>query len=194
MSPRQVKEGYCPTCRTKSLLSHRGECLWCDTVVLRDGPVATRRHAGIPVLMQEDVVEEAKRLYDTGRSLRSIARELVERTDYSSEASMVMALSTTFKRRGWAVRARVEQVVMQSTKHGLLKRKDRNRAYVRLQRIKRGEIQNQRCQGVRTQYPHKGEQCSRPARLGSDYCYAHDPAERERIVKQCAQMREARAA
>lgn len=195
VSPREVKQGYCPTCRCESLLTFRGECVWCDTVVLRPEPKrAKRAHAGMPVLMQEDVIEDARRMYATGRSLRSIAAELLDRTDYASEKSFVQALSNTFKARGLPVRSRVEQVVMQSTKHGQLRRKDRNRAYVRMQRIRRGEIQNRQCQGVRLQYPNKGQQCQRPARLGSDYCAQHDPAEREKVIAQCAAMRERRAA
>jgi hypothetical protein len=47
---------------------------------------------------------------------------------------------------------------------------------------------------VRLRYPNKGEACSRPALTGSDYCYQHNPATREKVVAICAQMREARAA
>lgn len=196
MSPREVQQGFCPTCRCESLLSFRGECVWCDTPVATPKERAHKKHsnAGIPVLMQEDVLEEARRMYATGLSLRAVARELLSRTDYASEKSLVMALSTTFKHRGWPVRTRVEQVVLQSTKHGMLRRKDRNRAYIRMQRVRRGEIQNRQCQGTRLQYPHKGEQCSRPARLGSDYCYQHDPSTRQDVVDLCGRMREKRAA
>ena len=195
MSPREVQEGYCPTCRTRSLLSHSGKCVWCDTqVAVREEPRKKKANAGIPVLMQDDVLEDARRIYETGRSLRSIAAELLPRTDYASVRSLAAALSQQFRHRGWPVRGRIEQTVLASTKHGHLRRDHRNPAYVRAQRIARGEIANRPCQGVRLAYPKKGQPCSRPALAGSDYCYQHDPANREKVVAICAQMREVRAA
>ena len=195
MSPREVQEGYCPTCRTRSLLSYRGACVWCDTqVAVREEPRKKRAHAGIPVLMQDDVLDEARRIYETGRSLRSIAAELLERTDYASVRSLAAALAQQFRHRGWPVRGRIEQVVITRTKHGHLRRGKRNPAYIRAQRIARGEIANRPCQGVRLAYPKKGQPCSRPALTGSDYCYQHEPANREKVVAICAQMRDARAA
>jgi len=195
MSPREVQDGYCPTCRTRSLLSYRGACVWCDTqVVVREEPRKKKANAGIPVLMQDDVLEDARRIYETGRSLRSIAAELLPRTDYASVRSLAAALSQQFRHRGWPVRGRIEQVVIQSTTHGQLRRDHRNPAYVRAQRIARGEIANRPCQGVRGAYPNKGAPCSRPALTGSDYCYQHEPANRERVVAICARMRATRAA
>jgi hypothetical protein len=195
VSPREVQEGYCPTCRTRSLLSYSGKCVWCDTVVVvREKPRKKKANAGIPVLMQDEVLEDARRIYETGRSLRSIAAELLPRTDYASVRSLAAALSQQFRHRGWPVRGRIEQVVITRTKHGHLRRGMRNPAYIRAQRIARGEIANRPCQGVRLRYPNKGEPCSRPALTGSDYCYQHAPETREKVVAICAQMREAAAA
>jgi hypothetical protein len=195
VSPREVQEGYCPTCRTRSLLSYSGACVWCDTqVATREEPRKKKANAGIPVLMQDDVLEDARRIYETGRSLRSIAAELLPRTDYASARSLAAALSEQFRHRGWPVRGRIEQTVIASTKHGYLRRDNRNPSYVRAQKIARGEIANRRCQGVRLAYPKKGQPCSAWAVTGSDYCYQHDPATRERVVAICAQMRETRAA
>jgi hypothetical protein len=195
VSPREVQEGYCPTCRTRSLLSYSGKCVWCDTqVAVREQPRKQRANAGIPVLMQDEVLEDARRIYETGRSLRSIAAELFERTDYASVRSLAAALSQQFRHRGWPVRGRVEQTVITRTKHGHLRRGQRNPAYVRAQKIARGEIANRRCQGVRLSYPNKGAPCSGWALTGSDYCYQHAPETRERVVAICAQAREAAAA
>lgn len=196
MSPREVQEGYCPTCRTRSLLMRNGECVWCDTVVLtREQPRKKKKaNAGIPVLMQDDVLEDARRIYATGRSLRSVAAELLPRTDYASVRSLAAALAEQFRHRGWPVRGRIEQVVITHTKHGYFRNGQRNPSYVRYQKIQRGEIRGVTCQGVRLSYPNKGERCSQAARTGSDYCYQHDPATREAVVATCQKMRETRAA
>jgi hypothetical protein len=196
VSPREVQEGYCPTCKTRSLLSRAGLCVWCDTPVAGKTKPAERKrsNAGIPWLMQEDVVQDARKLYETGRSLRSIGAELLSRTDYKSARALANALSTVFHHRGWPVRGRIEQVVITRTKHGRLRRDARDQAYIRYQRRQRGEVRDVICKGVRLSYPRKGEPCSRPALAGSDYCYQHDPATREAVVATCQKMREQRAA
>lgn len=196
MSPREVLEGYCPTCKTRSLLSYAGLCVWCDTPVAARDNLTTRKrsNAGIPWLMQEDVVQDARALYQTGRSLRSIGAELLSRTDYKSARALANALSTVFHHRGWPVRGRIEQTVINSTKHGRLRRDARDPAYVRYQKRQRGEIRGVSCAGVRLSYPRKGEPCSRPAREDSKYCFQHDPATREAVVRICETMRARQAA
>lgn len=202
MTPRP-DSGYCSKCAQVSLLTRGGLCAWCDHPVAprsKATPPATRTKAGanvnrgVPVLMGDDVIEQARVIYATGTSLRAVARELLPRTGYSSEKSLAVALGDQFRHRGWPVRGRVEQVVIVSTKHGKLRRDARDPHYVHAQRVARGEIRGVTCAGVRTQYPRKGEPCSRPARAGSDYCYQHDPETRATVAETCAAMRERKAA
>jgi hypothetical protein len=140
--------------------------------------------------MADDVIEQARVLYETGASLRAVARELLPRTGYASEKSLAVALGDQFRHRGWPVRGRIEQTVMVSTKHGRLRRDSRDPAYVHAQRVARGEVRGVMCAGVRENYPRKGEPCRRPARAGSEFCLQHDPAAREEIAAHLARARE----
>lgn len=191
--------GYCSKCAQVSLLTRGGLCAWCDHPVAPRAaktPPATRPKAGananrgVPVLMGDDVLEHARDLYATGKSLRAVARELLSTTGYSSEKSFVMALSAQFRHRGWPLRGRIEQVVMAQTVHGLARRGNVDPGYRAAQRRKRGEVRGVMCSGVRTHYPRKGEPCQRPARAGSHYCASHDPA---LAAARDANLREARS-
>lgn len=191
--------GYCSECKQTSILTRAGLCAWCDHPVAPRAattPPASRPKAGanvnrgVPVLMGEDVLEDARALYATGLSLRAVAGELLPRTGYSSEKSLVMALGTQFRHRGWPVRGRIEQVVMDSLVHGKARRGNVDPAHRAAVRRRSGEVRGVMCAGVRTQYPRKGEPCQRAARNGSLYCGAHDPALAE---QRAAALRDARA-
>lgn len=190
--PAIPDEGFCPTCKQTALLTRRGKCVWCDTVVAT--PRATRTKAGhnvnrgFPINMGEDVIEEAIARYRAGASVRQVGIELVDRTTYSSAKSLTMALYTQFRHRGIGILSRVEQ----NTKHGLSRREQRDPVYRREARIRRGEIR-----GVMCIEPHAGyhkRPCKRPALAGSGYCMFHDPARRDEVAATLTRARKARAA
>ena len=191
-------EGFCPTCKCTSLLNRTGKCVWCDTQVAMKPSTRSKaganKNRGVPVCMTDDVLEEAHRLHMAGRSLNSVAKELVEKTGYSSWKAMVMGLSTQFKHRGWYVRPRTEATIKASTKHGMARRGRRNNAYWAMLRRKHGLVRDVQCKGVRLSYPHKGDQCQLMARAGSDYCRFHDPEMRDEVVAVVTRARMAKGA
>jgi hypothetical protein len=85
MSPREVQEGYCPTCKTNALLSRSRRCVWCDTYV---HSYSMRR-----AFVDEDTVQEVHEAHQAGESLRSISRRLHNVTGYSTPHSFLMAMT-----------------------------------------------------------------------------------------------------
>ena len=185
-------EGFCPTCKQTALLTRRGRCVWCDTVVAT--PRATRTkvghnvNRGFPINMGEEVIEEAMARYRAGASVRQVAISLVDRTTYSSAKALAGALYVQFRHRGIGILTRAEQ----NTKHGLMRRQQRDPAHVRAARIRRGEIRGVMCQEQHAGY-HKVP-CKRPAQAGSQPCFYHDPACRDQVAAILAKARQARAA
>lgn len=89
----------CPGCGVRVRPGVRGECLYCETYVL--DPQRGR-------MVDLDAIYEAHERHDAGESLRSIARDLLNATGYTSESAFVNSLCRDFRRRGWAVRSRGE--------------------------------------------------------------------------------------
>ena len=108
MSPREVQEGYCPTCNTNALLSRSRRCVWCDTYV---HSYSMRR-----AFVDEDTVQEVHEAHQAGESLRSISRRLHNVTGYSTPHSFLMAMTCEFRRRGWEVRSRREAAQLHADK------------------------------------------------------------------------------
>lgn len=167
-------DAWCPLCRCVEATTSDGSCVWCGTQTggntvyeLR----SQRAHAGVPYLVDDDVLLEARRLYLTGMSFRRVAAELHSRTAYRTDKVFANALHQCFAYRGWKARDRVAATVAASWRHGL----HGDPAHRARLRRKTGEIRGVMCQGVRAQYPRKGEPCGRAALAGRDYCMAHDP-------------------
>jgi DNA-binding CsgD family transcriptional regulator len=78
------------------------------------GQSAARRTPTAPThrtrCISEELLQEAKRLYGDGLSLRAVARTLLERTSYANAHSAEVALYHQFKRRGWPLRGRGARV------------------------------------------------------------------------------------
>jgi hypothetical protein len=76
------------------------------------GQSSSRRTPATPVprtrCISEGVLQEAKRLYGLGLSLRAVARTLLEQTSYANAHSAEGALRHQFKRRGWPLRGRAQ--------------------------------------------------------------------------------------
>jgi hypothetical protein len=108
MSPREVQEGYCPTCKTNALLSPSRRCVWCDTFVHAYSP---RR-----AFVDEETIREVHEAHHAGESLRSISRRLHNVTGYATPHSFLMAMTKEFRRRGWQVRSRREAAQLHAEK------------------------------------------------------------------------------
>ena len=59
-----------------------------------------------PRCISEEVLQEARRLYGLGLSLRAVAETLLDQTRYANGAEV--ALRFQFKRRGWPLRTRAQ--------------------------------------------------------------------------------------
>lgn len=167
-------DAWCPMCRAIEATLSDGTCVWCGTQTGGNTvctPQVSRSHAGVPYLASEEVLLEARALYLTGMSFRRVAAELHCRTAYTTDKAFANCLHSCFKHRGWKARDRVAATIAASWRHG----KHGDPAHRARLRRRTGEIRGVMCQGVRAQYPRKGEPCSRAALAGRDYCMAHDP-------------------
>ena len=167
-------DAWCPRCRAVEATTADGSCVWCGAQTggntVYDLP-PQRANAGVPYLADEETLLEARRLYLTGMSFRRVAAELHSRTAYRTPNAFANQLHTSFTYRGWKARERVDASVAASWRHGL----HGDPAHRARLRRRTGEIRGVMCQGVRGQYPRKGEPCGRPALAGGDYCIAHAP-------------------
>jgi hypothetical protein len=148
------------------------------------GRDATRRR-GVPARLSDEQLRAAHRLHiAAGLSVRELGRRGWQAWGYATPKSAATALSKGWRRLGLFARDRIEATVKASTVHGHATRAAKARytpEYAEHRKTLRR--QSERCAGVRTQYPRKGERCSRPALIGSEFCWAHDPArEAERVA------------
>lgn len=49
--------------------------------------------------------------------------------------------------------------------------------------------EHRRCEGIKSTYPNKGRRCIEPTMVGSQFCFAHDPARRAEVVRLAAEAR-----
>lgn len=130
----------------------------------------------MPRCIDEETIQEARRLYASGLSIREVAYRIFERTTYASRRSCAQALFEHFARRGWKLRGRIAAVADSNRRRALPRPEPR------------------RCAGVRSNAPRKGQRCRRAPLKGSDYCLGHDPAKRDEVVAHLADLRSRRAA
>jgi hypothetical protein len=122
--------------------------------------------------------------------------ELARRIDwrqlgYASEKSAANSIWRAFHELGLETRTQSESTTLRNRRHGRATRARRAaggdhgpNGYRAWLKREHGRYQP-RCAGTKTTYPGKGRPCTRPAQVGSDFCFAHDPArkhERELVI------------
>lgn len=190
-------DAYCPRCHHVQPSRADGTCLWCDAqtggntvpnIVDRlAGKRKERRssNAGIPWKCSEEQLQEVRRLYLTGLSMRAACEIVQPETGYANAESMAMTMFSVFEQRGWNRRKQNEATAARNFKHGLA----RDPAHRRAMRRAQGYVRGVRCAGVKKNAPGAGKPCSKPALKDSDYCRGHDPRFSEEHARHCRQMR-----
>ena len=191
-------DAYCPKCRQIQPSRGDGSCLWCDAqtggntipnIVDRLGDKrkeARSSNAGVPYLCTEEQLQEVRRLYLTGLSMRQACHEVHPGTGYANPNAMAMAMYSLFEHRGWNRRKQNEATGARNFKHGLA----RDPAHRRRLRRAEGYVRGVTCAGVKKNAPGAGKPCRMAALKDSDYCRAHDPRYAEEHARHCREMRE----
>lgn len=187
----KLDQSWCPQCREWTVIDAGRPCAWCgETLVKRGGGW---KRPDIQGRITESMARAIHAKYEAGWSARKLGQELWQVLGYRSSRTCESAIGRAFMRYGLPRRSRIEATVLASTSSGLSPRDDKERR--RRRRVEAGyttqlKARRPQCAGTRTQYPRKGERCTRAATAGSDYCPAHDPALAERRRAQLAAMRE----
>ena len=71
-----------------------------------------------PRCISEELLGEARRLYERGLSMGAVAETLLEHTGYANAHSAEVALRRQFKRRGWPLRTRAEAQAVRTAPGG----------------------------------------------------------------------------
>ncbi len=177
MSER-ISQAWCPTCREWTVLEVGWPCAWCETILVhkRGGWKNAPR-----LRISERMARAIYAKYEQGLSARKLSRELHQVLGYKSYHSCEVAIGQAFRRYGLPVRERIEATVLASTSSGLSPRDHHERTRKRREAglvasgLRAMQPRRPVCHGIRTQYPRKGQPCTRPAQIGSDYCTSHDP-------------------
>ena len=164
-----------------------------DLHVAELGPLPVRgRKRGRPFgksrLITDLQLRALYQLYEQGWSLNQIAGQVHARLGYKTANSCAVMLSEHFRAAGYELRDRIAATVLASTKNGLSPRDWKERRARRLAAglTLKGKERRPRCAAQTTGTSHRRRRrCSRPALLGSEFCWSHDPdraAEREAQV------------
>lgn len=169
---------WCPKCREETGLYEKGVCQWCDTPLRHK---AGRKPGSGSKLSETQLRALHVAHVEHDRSINELAKSIYGKVGYKSHHGCAVAISNGWKRLGLQARGRIEMTVLKSFKHGRAGRAQQREhgpdyaAYRREQKRKNGETHGRRCEGVRQQYPRKGQPCSSNALWDSNYCYQHDP-------------------
>ena len=168
---------FCFQCGADTVVTRSGHCSWCDEKIANATTPSRHPTGRKSYIGDEDFYRKAYEQYLEVRSLRRVCQDLWQDAGYTSLKSCHNSLWEAFRARGWQMYTRSYA----RTTHGLARRGRVDAEHKRLMRIKRGEIHGRKCAGHRTQYPHKGAPCKSNATFGSDFCWQHDPRNKERI-------------
>lgn len=108
----ELVERHCRSCKSNvlatSVPTRTMPCIWCGRRTLRPKPRGWRQVGGSTgmQLMGEDVLLDARQLYDEGLSIRDTAKQVGHRTNYRNLFTVERALADEFRRRGWPQRPR----------------------------------------------------------------------------------------
>lgn len=190
-------DAFCPGCRQMQPSRGDGTCLWCDaqtggnTIPHYVDPLGEQRkdarssNAGIPWKCTEEDIQEVRRLYLEGSSMRKACDVVHPRTAYKNPNAMAMAMYSLFEQRGWNRRDQGQATSARNYKHGLA----RDPAHRRRLRRAEGYVRGVKCKGVKRNAPGAGKPCQMAALRDSEYCRAHDPRFAELHVQHCLGMR-----
>lgn len=185
---------HCQTCKADTILREgQDTCSWCGTKpALLDKPRKEHPRGPTPYKIREPDVQEALRLYQTGLSLRQVAKILWPRTTYKTEASCAEALFGQFNIRGWQLRPQGEVTAARNkanAQSGGRRPGESEPAYRRRIKLENDRYQPP-CGGtVKGLGRNHGKPCPRHAMAGSDFCWAHSPERKAERDAVCASMR-----
>lgn len=190
--PLRIEQSWCETCKEWSVIDAGRPCAFCDTILVkrRGGWKKKPRYR-----INEKMARALHAKYVQGFSARRLGIELHGVLGYKSHHSADVAIGRAFRRFGLPVRERIEATVLASTSSGLSPQdraeRTRKRRAAGLVASGRRAMQPRQplCAGTRAYYPRKGERCSRWARIGSEFCTAHDPALKAERDRHMAEMR-----
>jgi hypothetical protein len=184
---------HCQTCAADTILREgQDTCSWCGTKpLLLDKPRKEHPRGPTPYKIREPDVQEALRLYQSGLSLRQVAKVLWPRTTYKSEKSCAEALFCQFNIRGWELRSQSSVTAARNKANARSGRRadESEPAYRRRLKLERGAYQPA-CAGIILALGRNhGKPCTQHAMLGSDFCWAHSPESKAEREATCAKMR-----
>lgn len=194
----KIDQSWCPSCREWTVIDAGRPCAWCgEMLVKRRGGW---RRPDIHGRINERMAYAIHAKYEQGISARKLGQALYATLGYRSSRTCEAAIGHAFHRYGLPVRGRIEATVLASTSSGLSPRNPRERRRRRREAglvssgVRAMQPRQPQCEGMRSKYPRKGERCSKPAAVGSRFCWAHDPARREEVARIVTAARERRAA
>lgn len=187
-----MTDRWCPSCEEWTSLTDRAVCAWCDT------PLERRRRGGWkrPDLRGSKYSDAQLRalhlVYDRdGVSINQLAKRTYGKVGYKSHHSAAVAISAAWKRMGLPARGRIDAVKLACTTHGLAPKHGPRPGYGTYKRRQHRPDQP-RCAALKTQPPRKGTRCTRPAMVGAEFCFAHDPQRTLELQANVARMRKRR--
>ena len=172
---------YCPNCQEESAIDFKGDCLWCEQPT--NQAKKRGKPAGVHGRLKDEHIRVIHRYHERGHSIRELGRQIYVKMGYASAESAAMAISEGFKRLHLPAQGQPEATASSNRRRAAKDSPGKSSAaeYKRWLRKKNGGMRP--CQGVRKNYPNKGQPCQRYALKGSDFCLQHDPQRKAEVVE-----------
>lgn len=180
-----------------TLLLGRHGCGVCRARVPRDHPsleTRRRRGGGRPKGSLRVSESQLRALYALHRDqrvpLNEIARRYWQRLGYASHHACAASLFSLMKARGMKLHDRIEMVKVASTRHGLAPKHGPRPGYgIYRRKVLAGQEDRPQCAATKQQPPSKGRRCNARSQVGSEYCYNHNPANKDERDRKLEAMR-----